>query len=128
SCARHCPRGTRARRTSRRSPPRLAQYVGVEWSALWPETRTRGALRPLRRGGGHAQRTRLVLPLPAFLRSDCHPRPAVHLELLIRHELAVHGRVVDATVRIAKRDERFHRLRNSRHLSIALHMRSIFGM
>ena len=69
-----------------------------------------GALRPLRGGGGHAQRTRLVLRLPAFLRSDCHPRPAIHLELLTRRELAVHGRVVDATIRIAKRNERFHRL------------------
>src|SRR5437762_9577968 len=80
------------------------------------------------RAGGHTQRTRLVVPLPACLRSHCRPGPAVHLELVTKRDLAVDGRLVDATIRVPKRDQGFHGLRNPRHLSISLHQRWIFTM
>ena len=91
------------------------------------------------RAGGHAQRTRLVVPLPACLRSHCRPGPAVHLELVTKRDLAVDGRLVDATIRVPKRDEGFHgssagapagfqaQLRNRKRRSISLRKRWILA-
>ena len=48
--------------------------------------------------------------------------------MLTKPELAVEGRLVDATIRIPKRNAGFHRLRNPRHPSISLHTRWMFGV